>query len=132
MRALVIGLALVLLTACSRRPSTSDIEHQLAGQIAGCDNLLIKDVRKIDGYEDGDNRYVAEVTYVVEIGKAKTETIAEVPLDEAVNSVKCLAAELPLLMAGAASGDASRAAMHQDLVMRRTDNGWRLIESTDR
>jgi hypothetical protein len=132
MRALLVGMTLLLAVGCSRKPSAADIEGQLGRDIAGCENLHIKDVKKVNGYEDGSNRYVAEVTYAIEFTKLRDEFDPELTVDEKVQRAQCLLAELPLKMAAIGHGDGSRALIHQDIVLRRTEAGWRIVETTDR
>jgi len=131
-RALAVALVLIAAAGCSRRPSVADIERQLGHDTSGCENIRVRDVKKVNGYEDGANRYVAEVTYVMEIRDYPDNVTAESNTEEAVRRAQCLIATLPLRMAGAAAGNADRVQMHQDVVMRRTENGWQIVESLDR
>ena len=125
------AMALVSVTGCSRKPSIGDLERELALQLGGCENLHVTDVEKIDGYAEGDNRYVAEVTYAVEFRKLKNDAKPAEDATEAMHRLSCLSAELPLKIVAPFTGDEHRAKMHQDVTLRRSDKGWRIIETAD-
>ena len=64
-RALFPILALLLLTACANRPGDSDIERQITERLLseGGSLYVVENFRKTNGFEPGQNVYVAEVEY---------------------------------------------------------------------
>jgi hypothetical protein len=64
-RALFPILALLLLAACANRPGDGDIERQITERLLseGGSLYVIENFRKINGFEPGQNVYVAEVEY---------------------------------------------------------------------
>lgn len=58
-------LVLLLLTACANRPSEGDTERQVTARLLseGGDLYTIENFRKTNGFEPGQNTYVADVEY---------------------------------------------------------------------
>jgi len=58
------------LAACSSAPSESDIEELMQRTFASCQNVMLKDVKKTNGYED-DGHYTVEFSYSLKVKNPK-------------------------------------------------------------
>jgi len=65
-RRAVLASCVITLIGCSSKPSTSDIENGLA-QMYGCPLLEVSDTKKVNGIENGEDSYVVDYTFLLEM-----------------------------------------------------------------
>ena len=125
-RALFPILALLLLTACANRPGDSDIERQITERLLseGGSLYVVENFRKTNGFEPGQNVYVAEVEYDLAFQKS----LADLALNLRDRSDPLLAG-LDLVTLGLKYGQfqaGERRHRAEKATFHKTERGWLL------
>ncbi|MDG4596160.1 MAG: hypothetical protein P9F75_10820 [Candidatus Contendobacter sp.] len=125
-RALFSILALLLLAACANRPGDSEIERQITERLLreGGSLYVVENFRKTNGFEPGQNVYVAEVEYDLAFQKS----LADLALNLRDRSDPLLAG-LDLVALGLKYGQfqaGERRHRAEKATFHKTERGWLL------
>jgi hypothetical protein len=120
-------------TACSDTPSASKLEQLLQQQVDTLYNELIdiEDVNKLNGWQDNEQHYAAEVSYTIEFKKSFKSYMDEQtakpgnPLEKMASGMA--AGVLKLQYGDFKAGDEYKVSK-EILTLRMTEKGWVLAE----
>ena len=126
MKRLLFAIFIMLLAACANRPGDGDIERQVNERLLreGGSLYVVENFRKTNGFEPGQNVYVAEVEYDLVFQKSLA--------DLAINlrdSQDPLLAGLDLVALGIKYGQfqaGERRHRAEKATFHKTDRGWLL------
>ncbi|MEW6444536.1 MAG: hypothetical protein ACOZAQ_10020 [Pseudomonadota bacterium] len=129
-RALLTLTFALLLTACSGKPGTGELQTLVSQELgaSGQDAIYaVENFNKLNGY-DKDGRYVAEVSYDLVFKKGLKDIAVEAeqspggPLDKLTKGMGLMS--LGLLYGDFKAGD--RLPRKQTLQLIKTEQGWRI------
>ena len=126
MKRLLFAIFIMLLAACANRPGDGDIERQVNERLLreGGSLYVVENFRKTNGFEPGQNVYVAEVEYDLVFQKSLA--------DLAINlrdSQDPLLAGLDLVALGLRYGQfqaGERRHRTEKVTFHKTERGWLL------
>ena len=126
MKRLLFAIFIMLLAACANRPGDGDIERQVNERLLreGGSLYVVENFRKTNGFEPGQNVYVAEVEYDLVFQKSLA--------DLAINlrdSQDPLLARLDLVALGIKYGQfqaGERRHRAEKATFHKTERGWLL------
>ncbi len=127
MKRLIISLlALLLLAACANRPGDGDIQRQVTERLlSGSGGLyIVENFRKTNGFEPGQNVYIAEVEYDLVFQRS----LADLALNLR-NRDDPLLAGLDLMALGLKYGQfqaGERQHRAEKVTFHKTERGWLL------
>jgi len=127
-----IGLLVMVLTACSNKPSNEELRSQVTAYLLkhNRDKLFsVENFEKLNGFQNDENTYTAEVKYDLVfkidleeasqfIGEDSNRTILDKGI--AALSILSLTAQYGHFKAG------DRVTQDDKVVLIKTENGWRL------
>lgn len=133
LRLLAATLFALVLTACSDTPGDAKLENLLQQQFdAKYDGLIeIAALKKLNGWSDNDSHYAAEVSYNVEFKqsyKAYMENQTAKPGNPLEKMASGMAAGMLKLQYGDFKAGEQYQVKQQTLTLRKTENGWVLVE----
>lgn len=145
MRRIVILAICIVLSACSGKPSVSQIREQVLEQIVTDSNrelIAISDFDKTNGFEKDQNTYVVNIKYKVTFKKSLQELARDLQqdaksgsptgntaVDKQLNDVGGALAGIGIIAMGFQYGDFRAGDSFEKtdkVVFIKTDNGWRL------
>lgn len=136
MRRLLTVFFFSLLAACSAKPSLSEMEEQLRAslQADGVEEIFtFSNVEKLNGYQQSDRVYIADLRYTLTFNKG---------LEEIAEEIKASSKEEPLAAFGAGFGlvalqlqygnfKAGDEIVQEDKITYiKTEQGWRIQEDS--
>lgn len=124
--AAILALALA---ACSDKPNDAKLEKILQQQVDSRYNGLISidDVKKLNGWQDNDNHYAAEVSYTITFKQSFKSYMEEQtakpgnPIEKMANGMS--AGMLKLQYGDFKAGDEYPVAK-EIITLRKSENGW--------
>ena len=129
-----ILLTIILLTACSSKPSDEELQTQITNYLAkgGRDKLyIVENFQKVNGFENDEHTYTAQVQYDL-VFKVDLQDAAQYMGEESSSSfVEQGIAAIGLLSLTAQYGNfkaGDRVPQEEKVVLIKTEKGWRLKE----
>ena len=123
---LILPIFILLLAACANRPSDGEIQRQVIEQLLreGSSLYIVENFRKANGFEPGQNVYVAEVEYDLVFQKS----LADLALNLRDRNDPLLAG-LDLVALGLRYGQfqaGERRHRAKQVTFHKTEQGWLL------
>lgn len=130
-RTIIAGVALLLLAACSSKPSDSEVKAALLDRYSPDNPLFaVENIQKVNGREVDANTYAAEVKYdlVTKVSFAEAADLIRKEAQESNNPVAAMSATVMLggmriTMGEFAKGQ--RIPKQEELVLVKTEKGWK-------
>ena len=129
---------ILVLAACTSRPSDDDVRRAIEAQLqkAGLSDILrIENLERLDGYALNDNVYVVEVKYDLVFTRSfrdlerEARTASEdAPLSAFLETMSLVA--LQMQYGNFKAGD--RVTKEESLRFVRAEKGWRILDADDR
>lgn len=131
MKVFICAMVLLMLLACSVKPSDREIESQVIHNLmseGGSDIFVIENFQKTDGFERNDKTYVAYVSYELVFKKGLKELREDFKAEKGLGSVMSEIAVL-MLMAQYGNFEAGFKILKKEkVVLMKTEKGWHVVE----
>ena len=143
MRTLIIFLIVVLLSACSLKPTESEIKSQVVANIlsdGGSDIFEVQNFQKVDGFEKDKRTYIANVKYELVFKKSikELEVFASQSIkkgNEFEQGMGALVSTFAILALKLEYGNFEagfRVPKEEKIVLVKTENGWHVVKEDEK
>ncbi|EKE75651.1 lipoprotein [Gallaecimonas xiamenensis] len=123
--------AAALLAGCSDKPSEGDLEDMLTAKLNdGYELFEIDDFEKLDALTKGEDTYLVDVQYTLVFTKDLKEVAEDLRKESKGSGLGDLGAGLGLMALKMQFGDfkdGDEVEQKQTLVLRRSEEGWKLV-----
>ncbi|MCF8304483.1 MAG: hypothetical protein K9I94_14510 [Bacteroidales bacterium] len=131
MKKLIYALVVIVLTGCSGKPGSRQVEKQIENYLIGngLEKLYeVENVKKVNGILENDNTYIAIVKYEL-IFKMNLEEYGKTLDDnDVMGSFNDFGNLLSIIISYGEVKEGDKIERKDEFTFIKTDNGWRLME----
>ena len=118
LRVCFAGLGILVLAGCSAGPSDSEVNDAVVQELQ-TPFMEITDIERVNGYEDGDKRYVVDASYVITF----TESLSSL-METADEAERIMIGLFAFTIGEFEAGD--RYEMQREFSFAETEQGWQI------
>lgn len=125
-------LLVILLVGCSGKPTDSEVEQQMVGNIlsgGGSEIFQVENFQKVNGFEKDENTYIADVKYDLVFKTGVKDMAQQLEQKSEASPFSKLGAGLGIMALQMQYGNfeaGHRVTKEDKVTFIKTENGWRI------